>query len=380
MEGEQRLRLACEATALLGWRTGVGEFCYGALDALARIESIEVSAFAISYRRRRALMAELPPGVGFHDWIMPARPLHWMWQRSSFPPVEIWDRKVDVVHGTNFVVPPARHSGKVVTVHDLTTLRFPELCDESTLVFPKLVQRAIDAGAFIHTPSEFVAGEVVENFRVDPAGVIAVHHGIPIGDPILAPNQGVVGPLVGRRFVLALGTVEPRKDFPLLAKAFEAVSQDDPDLLLVIAGRNGWGAESLSATIRRLKSRSKIFRLGYVNVETRQWLLRNAAVFVYPSLYEGFGFPPLEAMSVGTPVVSTRSGALAEVLSDESAVLVDSGDLDGLAAGIERVVLGEEVAQRLASAGKAHVGKFSWDRCAAGLHSIYRLASQRSNG
>ena len=376
VEHRPRLRIAYEATALLGFRTGVGEFCYGALRALARIGSLDMNAFAISHRRRHMLKKELPPGVGFSDWIMPARPLHEMWKRSNFPPLELWDRKVDVVHGTNFVVPPTRSAGKVVTVHDLTTLRFPEMCDAATLVFPRMVQKAIDEGAFVHTPSRFVAQEVIENFRVDPAKVVAIHHGIPLVEPGADFGGGQMGPLVGRRFVLALGTVEPRKDYPMLVRAFDEVVRHEPDLVLVIAGKDGWGSSDLTSAITAIKSRSKIFRLGYVTPAARQWLLKNATVFAYPSVYEGFGFPPLEAMALGTPVVSTNSGALAEVLSDACALLVDSGDLNGLATGIRRLVVNEAERARLSQAGLEHIHRFSWDLCASELESLYRLASR----
>ncbi len=376
LESRPRLRIAYEATPLLGFRTGVGEFCFGALQALAGIGSLEVNAFAVSYRRRHLLERELPAGVRFRDWIMPARPLHLLWERCNFPPLEFWDRKIDVVHGTNFVVPPTHSAGKVVTVHDLTALRFPEMCEEATLAFPKMVQKAIDGGAFVHTPSAFVAREVIENFRVDPMKVVAIHHGIPQADPGIDLDSAAVAPLIGRRFVLALGTVEPRKDYPLLVQAFDEVVRNEPDLVLVIAGRDGWGSNDLASAITRVKSRSKIFRLGYVKPATRQWLLKNAVVFVYPSIYEGFGFPPLEAMSLGTPVVSTKSGALAEILSEDCALLVESGDLSGLATSINSVVADASEAARLSHTGSEHAKRFSWDRCARELASLYQLADR----
>lgn len=375
MEFQPRLKIAYEATALLGYRTGVGEFCYAALEALARISSLEMKAFAISFRSRHHLKNELPAGVGFNDWIMPARPLHAIWERSDFPPLELWNRRIDVVHGTNFIVPPTRSAGRVVTVHDLTTLRYPELCDSATLVYPKMVQKAINGGAFVHTPSAFVAKEVIENFQVDPLKVVAIHHGIPQIDPGSDPAGSEVGPLKGKRFVLALGTIEPRKDFPLLVRAFDEISSNIPDVVLVIAGRDGWGSQRLNSEISRVKSRSRIFRLGYVTPATRRWLLKNAALFVYPSIYEGFGFPPLEAMSLGTPVVSTNSGALAEILSRECAILVDSGDLNGLASGIQKLATDEVEAERLGNAGIKYVKRFSWERCANELASLYQLAS-----
>lgn len=368
------LNVAYEATALLGPRTGVGEFCHGALSALSRLPELEVGAFAMSFRKRHELVPELPGGVRFYNWIMPARPLHAMWRRSNLPPLELWDRKIDVVHGTNFVVPPTLSAGKVITVHDLTTLLYPELCNPATLIFPKMIQRAIDAGAYVHTPSNFVANEVVGNFNVSPDRVVAIPHGIPVLDADVGIG-GVVEDLMGKRFILGLGTVEPRKDFPLLVRAFDEISNDVSDIVLVIAGQDGWGTQDLIDAISDSHAKAKIMRLGYVAPLTRLWLIKNSSVFVYPSVYEGFGFPPLEAMALGTPVISTRAGALSEVLSEESAVLVNPGDKDELASAMKRVVTEMDFAQRLSYLGRLHANGFSWESCAKGLSDLYYRAS-----
>lgn len=369
------LRVAYEATALLGNRTGVGEFCYEALDALAKHDELDITAFAMSFRRRHVLRELLPKGVDFGDWIMPARPLHSAWKRGNFPPIEIWDRKIDVLHATNFISPPTLKSAKVITVHDLTTLRFPEMCNPPTLVYPRMIQRAIDAGAFVHTPSKFVAAEVISSFRVDPEKVRAIHHGIPRLNSAIGLERGEVPDLVGKQFVLSLGTIEPRKDLPLLVRAFDKVAAEFSDLYLVIAGQDGWGTSDLTGALGKVRAKGKILRLGYVQAVTREWLLRNAAVFSYPSVYEGFGFPPLEAMSLGTPVVSTRAGALSEVLSDDCAVLIDTGDVEGFAGGIKKIVSDPSFADKLKSAAYAHVGGFSWTKCANELADLYRQAS-----
>ncbi|MGH9102316.1 MAG: glycosyltransferase family 1 protein, partial [Acidimicrobiales bacterium] len=142
-----QLRVALDATPLLGARTGVGEFCLGALRWLSRREDMDVGAFAVSWRRRRGVAGALPPSVRPLLRPMPARPLHLAWRRGGLPPIEWFTGAVDVVHGTNFVVPPARHAARVVTVHDLTTLRYPELCHPATLGFPAQVRRAAAQGA-----------------------------------------------------------------------------------------------------------------------------------------------------------------------------------------------------------------------------------------
>jgi len=175
-----RLSVGFDATPLLGRPTGVGAFCAGALAGLSTRPDVEVSAFAVSWRRRKGIDGLVPPGVRTGQRPMPARPLHWAWGRGPRPPVEWFIGRHDVVHGSNFVVPPAAHAARVVTVHDLTVVLYPDLCDPPTLAYPALVRRAVSEGAWVHTPSQFVADEVVAEWKVDPERVRAVHHGVPL--------------------------------------------------------------------------------------------------------------------------------------------------------------------------------------------------------
>lgn len=369
-----RLRVALDATPLLGARTGVGEFCRGALAGLAARPGLEVSAFAVSWRRRGGIVGQVPEGVKVLGRPMPARPLHRSWRLLGSPPLECFSGPLDVAHGTNFVVPPTRRAARVMTVHDLTTLRFPELCDSSTKQFPELIRRAIRAGAWVHTPSCFVAHEVIELLGADPAAVRAVHHGVPVG-PAQEARRPPTLPATAQNFVLSLGTIEPRKDVPGLVRAFDRVGSRAGDVHLVIAGPDGWGADDLRQALASSRCGDRITRLGYVSDAERQWLLAHARVFAYPSLYEGFGFPPLEAMALGVPVVSTDAGALPEVVGD-AAVLVPASDPDALGAAIWRAISDGELREDLVRRGRARAGSFSWEACAAGLESLYRDASE----
>lgn len=340
----------------------------GAATALARRDDIDLCAYALSLRGFRDLPPVLPVGVGAVGRPLPAGPLLRAWRIADVPLIEWWTGPVDVVHGTNFVVPPTRRAGRVVTVHDLTPVRFPELAGPATARFPALLRRAVGQGAFVHTPSAFVAAEVIDLLGAAPGRVTAVHHGVPPVPPAPAPTD-VPGP-----YVLALGTVEPRKDLPVLVRAFDAVAAVHDDLYLVVAGPDGWGTAAFTAAVEAAHHRARIRRLPWVDADQRAALLRHATAFAYPSRYEGFGLPPLEAMSVDVPVVATTAGALPEVTGD-AALLVAPGDAAALAEALERAVADDAVRAELVERGRRRVVQFDWDECAAGLAELYRRAA-----
>ncbi|MDP9006390.1 MAG: glycosyltransferase family 4 protein [Actinomycetota bacterium] len=365
------MRIAVDATPLLGARTGVGAFVAGLLGALADRTDADVTAFGVTWRGRARLGGLVPAGVATCPRPMAARPLRWAWQRGAVPPIEWWTGPVDVVHGTNFLVPPARRAAAVVTVHDLTCLHFPELCDAATLAYPALLRAAIGRGAVVHAVSRFVADEVVEHLGADPSRVGVAYSGVPdVGDGDAARGRRLAG---SRRYVLALGTVEPRKDLPLLVHSFDALARERPDLRLVLAGPDGWGAEALTLALAGAHHRRRVVRLGWVHEADRAALLAGATVLAYPSRYEGFGFPPLEAMAAGVPVVATAAGALPEVVGD-GAALVPVGDGDALAGALASVLDDDERREALVAAGRRRVSRYRWDRCAEGLMALYRQA------
>jgi glycosyltransferase involved in cell wall biosynthesis len=337
----------------------------------------------VSWRRRSMLDGRLPAGVVHHQRAMPARPLHALWARRDGPPVEWFIGPADVVHGTNFVVPPTRRAAAVASVHDLTPLRHPELCDAATLAYPDLIRRALRRGAWVHADSAFVAGEVVEAFGADHARVRVVHPGVPALPPV---NEVEVEDTLRRllpsgtgRYFLAVGTAEPRKDLPGLVRAFGDVAASHADVSLVLAGPPGWGESALEDAVAASPARERIVRTGWVEDRDLAALYARAAVLAYPSLYEGFGFPPLQAMRAGVPVVATRAGSVPEVVGD-GALLVDRGDADGLAAALDRCLADDAARRDLVTAGSAWAARFSWESCGAGLEQLYRDTVEERNG
>ncbi len=394
------LKVALDATPLEGARTGVGEFCQEILEAFATRPDLEVGAFAISRRGRRGIAALLPPGVkalGPPGPGLPARVLHASWARWPFPPVELYTGRVDLVHGTNFVVPPARRAAMVVTVHDLSPLHYPQWCRPAARAYPDLVKKAVDRGAWVHTDSAFVAKEVVEALGVPEERVRTVHlgvsapslpapananTGVATATPTATPPTTQTGTQTGAKdlapllpdwvtsYVLAVGRVEPRKDLPTLVRAFGALATKHPGLALVLAGPPGSGSGQLEDAITASPAKAQVLRLGWVEDRERDVLIKQATVFAYPSLYEGFGLSPLHAMATGTPVVATTCGALVEILGD-AAWLVPAGDEAALAGALGRLVDDAAARDGLARKGQERAARYSWQACASGLASLY---------
>lgn len=240
------MRVAVDSTSLLNQPTGVGAFTRALLAGLAEVERVDVLAFALSWRGRGRLASAVPAGIEVSSRPLPARPLRAAWLRSDLPRLDHLIGPHDIVHGTNYVVPPSS-ARQVVSVHDLTPVLFPEMCTDDVLQFPALVRRAIDRGAWVQTESNHVRDEVIEHFAVPAERVRVVPHAL---EEVIAGDANRGQRIAGAaRYVLALGTVEPRKGLPLLVRAFDALAAEDPDLHLVHAGPSGMAQEAFDGAI-----------------------------------------------------------------------------------------------------------------------------------
>lgn len=363
------MRLVVDATSLLLPRTGIGVFTAEMLRALAARPDMQVSAFNTSWRGRGQgwMPDDVADGVQELPGRIPTGRVRWLWDWLSVPRLEWFAGRADVVHGPNYRVPPTSRAAAVVSVHDVSFEHDAPIRGTGASSHRRSVRAAVRNGAWIHADSEYVAAEVRDIYRIEPHRVVAV----PLG--VRLPPAGR-HPAPGAPYVLALGSADHRKGLTTLIEAFDALAPHYHDLRLVHAGPDGTASADVALAVDRSPHRDRILRLGWVEDGARTALIEQAAAVAYPSLYEGFGLVPLEAMAAGRPVVTTPASAVEEVAGD-AAVYAEPGDADALAAALQRVLSDEELAAALEARGRARAAGFTWERTAEGLIDLYRRAA-----
>jgi len=347
------LTVGFDAGPLLDPPTGVGRYT----AELAR--SLEARGVTL---RKFAVSLTGPSDRTIARWRVPARLVRSSWMRFDRPTIRRLVGPVDLVHATNFVLPSLGGVRGVVTVHDLSFYRDDVWPGGKAL--RELVPWSVQRAARVLVPTAAIGYEVRDRLGVEEAKVSVTHEGVsplffgasPLSDAALA-QLGIPG-----RFVVAVGTLEPRKNLPRLLGAWDIARRDLQDWTLVLAGPKGWGPD--------LPETPGVVLTGWVGDETLPGLLAAADVFCYPSLYEGFGLPPLEAMAAGTPALVGRYSAAEEVLGDD-ALLVDPLDVEEIAAGIGRLATDEALRSRCIIGGRARAAGFTWERCASATLEAY---------
>jgi glycosyltransferase involved in cell wall biosynthesis len=378
VSGRARPTVAIDVTPLLGARTGIG---YAVAEIIAALRSLQAAPDLVPYTlsaRARTMRDRVPDDTHFVP--LPARILLRSWQHVDVPRIDRWLRPARVLHATNYLTPPSRLP-TLVSVYDCSFVRYPELCTPEVRALEPIVRRAVARGATLHTGSQFVADEIEEIFGpgLGAAGRLVV---IPLGVPELAGDtkfpHAIADRLDGSPFVLAIGTLEPRKNYPHLISAFREIAARDTETHLVIAGPDGPARAEIDAAAAALPAalRERVILAGPVSDAGKRALLERATVLAYPSLYEGFGFPVLEAMTAGVPVVAARAGSIPEVAGD-AALLVEPTDEAALGDAIERVVNDAELRRELVARGHDRVKEFAWADTARALASFYRQLAER---
>lgn len=369
------MRIGLDGYPLSEPRTGVGHYTLELALALAAANPADEFQL-ISPMAFHGSMSEVQPPSNLSFVQAKSSSLRGHWWSVGLP-VYAKRAGLDLFHGTNFELPLwNRRRRTVLTIHDLSALRYPEL-HRSRLVRRARLRLPVAArlASAIITPTAAVKEEVCAKLRLKPAKVQVIAEAPrtafrPAHHEETLEVKSRLG--IEDEFLLFVGTLEPRKNLLTLVAALDQILRHTswrPQL--VVAGGEGWLMEETFAFIKQSNVSEHLRLTGYLNDDELRALYSSCRAFIYPSLYEGFGLPPLEAMSCGAAVIASRIPALQETLGD-NATLIDPLDVDGLASAIVDLLQNDEQRRTMAVAGLKHAEKFSWDKAARETHELYQ--------
>ena len=373
------MRIGIDYTAAVRQRAGIGRYTRELVSALLALEGGAGSPHQyVIFAATGGLKPEtwnLKPGPGVRlrtvpltdDWL--AR----LWHRLRLPiPVEAITGPLDVFYSPDFVLPPTRRATRtLLTVHDLSFLHCPEAFVPALRRYlEQVVPCSIARADRVLADSAHTRSDIVSLLGVSPDKVEVLYSGVPARfRPEAEPGererlQARYG-IGDQPYVLSVGTLQPRKNYLRLIRAFANLK---PETQLVIAGGQGWLYEDIFSEAERHGDSVRI--LGFVDEGDLPALYRSAVLFAFPSLYEGFGLPVLEAMACGVPVVCSNASSLPEV-AGEAGLLVDPLDTYGLAEAMRRVLEDSRLRREMNERGVAQAARFTWERAARQLLDVF---------
>jgi glycosyltransferase involved in cell wall biosynthesis len=373
------VRIGLDYTAAVSQRAGIGRYTRGLVAALSQLGGDDTFVLMVAGQDGdddvtsdfddNFLVRRLP--LSQRLWTI-------LWHRLRVPlPIDLLTGSVDVFHSPDYVLPPLRRGKKLVTIHDLSFLRYPEGAEPSLRRYlSTAVPRSVDKADLILADSESTRRDVVELLGVPLSKVEVLYPGVdeafrPVEDSRALAEMRELYRL-SRPFLLTVGTLEPRKNIVALLEAYAELRRGkDFDHQLVIAGGLGWRYEGIFSRVAELSLEESVSFLNYVPDEHLPALYSLADALVFPSLYEGFGLPPLEAMACGTPVVTSNGSSLPEVIGD-AGLMVAAEDSGALADAIRRLLEDSDLRQELVGKGMSRAARFSWQDSGERLIGIYR--------
>lgn len=375
-------RLGINYIAAVSQRAGIGrytrELVRALVDELAAEPAVDRPDLRLLVPARPALpRPDLPPPARFCRLPLTEWQAAVFWQRLRIPlPASLFTGPLDVFHEPDFLLPPVRAGRRIVTVHDLSYQIHPELAHPAMYrLLIQAVPRSVARADVIIAVSESTRRDLIALLGVPADRVVVIAEGVdpafrPDADPADAAARSRLG--LPPRYLLTVGTIQPRKNYNRLLTACERIWRADPGAPdLVIAGQKGWLYEDFFRRLEHSPQRNRVHVLDFVADQDLPALYRGAEVFVYPSLYEGFGLPPLEALACATAVVCSDGSSLPEVVGD-AARLVDPLDAGALADALHDLIAHPAGRADLAARGPGQAARFTWPEAARRHLAVYR--------
>lgn len=357
---------------------GIGRYARGLVDGLASVDNVN------DYRLFVAGLAsgdngQLPVAGGNFAWCgtrISPRNLARLWHRLRIPlVVELFTGPINLFHATDFVLPPLLSSTKsILTVHDLSYVRVPDVATPSLRRYLEdVVPRSLNRADYILADSDATRSDIIDVYGVSDARVQTFYCGI---SSFFSPSlldmttRNYYGIPQGIPFLFSIGTVQPRKNYGRLIEALAIIRSRGYDIDLVIAGGKGWLEDPIYAAIETTQMKQHVHFIGYAEEKDLPSLYSAAECVVFPSLYEGFGFPVLEGMACGTPVITSNVSSLPEVAGD-AALMIDPYDVEALTDAIQKVLDNSDLRAQMIQRGFEQAKLFTWERSARELRQIY---------
>ncbi len=370
------MRFGLDGLPLCRKKTGVGHYTFELGRALAAIAS-DHQFELVSPSPFTSIDNSFPPNLKLVNAGLDRLRRRGWW--SIYLPRYCRRESFALFHGTNFALPYWVNCPTVLTIHDLSLLLYPETHEKHLVRRARMkLPRAARKATAIITPSETVRGEVCEHLGVSADKVFAIPEAAracfyPMPASESRPDCERLG--VEAEFILFVGTIEPRKNLLTLVRAFEQIIRSTSSTLqLVVAGDEGWLSGELMDYLRDKPIGERVLFTGHLPDDDLRALYSSCRVFVYPSLYEGFGLPLLEAMACGAPVVTSRIPSIVETVG-EVARLISPTDVDDLARGITALLDDASEREHRSASGITHANKFSWERTATATWQVYQKVS-----
>jgi glycosyltransferase involved in cell wall biosynthesis len=377
------LKIAIDLTALMPKATGVDVYLLQLVRHLARMDRENRYSIFVNAGDRRKLDVATRPNLAIHLCHVRPRPMRLLFQQCALPLVSTVS-SYDVIHSPSFLMPMWRGRARhLLTVHDMTFFSMPELHSRlhRGTIFCRAVRESIRRADLINVPSDAIRRDLLRlapevrpvSVRVTPWGVDTRFSPAPLDESTsYVARLGFPHP-----YILYLGSIEPRKNLSTLIEGYRRlVVSGQIDARLVLAGAPGWDTQEVRRRAEAPELRGQVYFPGYISDEHLPWIYRGASVFVYPSLYEGFGFPPLEAMACGVPVVASRGSAIEENLCG-AADLVDPNDPEAIASAMRRLLVDSVWRQQRVLAGLQRASEFRWEETARLVLDCYQELGAR---
>ena len=376
------LKIGVGAQTLLEQSAGMTSYAFGLLSEILRQDKSNFYDFLLfrSFPKKPEYMFGMGKNFSYrYQRFFPFRLFHKLYKWEIGIPLDLFFGSHDLYFFPNFVIYPHLGGKNIVVVPDLTFEKVPQYVDRQNVEFlKKFVPPSVAKADHIVTISNYTKGDLIQTYKVPDRKITVAYPGV---DPVNFRPRGLEEIAAIKRkyaiekpFILYLGTLEPRKNIPSILKAYAGL-KNRQEYSLVLAGKKGWLYEEIFQTVRKLGIEKEVIFTGYIPDDDRPILMAAAQLFVFPSFFEGFGMPVVEAQACGTPVVTSNTTSLPEAVG-EGAILVDPENTNELKEAMEKILSSPKIANQLKEKGLQNARRFNWASSARKVIEIFNRLSK----